>query len=766
MKQIIGFGSALLGTAAIVASQPAWAASNQVTAVRLNPSQGGVDVVLETQSGDRPPQVFNARRGNAWTAYIFNAQLRLPNNQGFRQDNPSPGIRSVTVTPLGGNGVQVTVTGQNAAPMGQVVRKDSQVVAFSLNTNGQAPAATPVPSQLRTAQAPAPAASPAPAPAASPAAPGSQAPQPLVPNPQITIDGVPATPSNQVPPLLPRAIAPPVGDIAVSQVDTTPSAIDLGTNERVPRLVLRDAPVREVLSLLARAAGLNVAYSEGPQSAQGGGAQGAGRDSGGPTVSLDIENESVQDVFNYVLRIACVPASGAGGAGGAGGGQCGTLEANRVGRTIFVGPRLPTEARNLIIRSLRLNQVPVTSALNFLVGLGAESAVSRERLVTTVNAVPVAQLAGGAAATAVTQTQTTTESRLETQRVEFQDISPLLRGVQALADERTNSVTLIGPPRKVDIAIAQLTQLDVRRRLVAVNVRVIDLNLNAINRFGASFSFGLGNTNFINQGGVAVFNFGRRTPATTGAGGALSDTNAGGGTIGTVVTPTGNAPFANFVRDFFGQLQAAVTSGNAKILTDPTLVVQEGQTATVNLTQEVITNFTQNTTSSGGTATTTLTVEKGRAGLILSVKIDRVDDNGFVALSVAPSVSQPESQVQVNIISAGSPSQNAITLLSERRLETGQIRLRDGQTLLVSGIIQDQDRTTVTKVPLLGDIPLLGALFRRTERQNQRREVIVMLTPNIIDDSDRSTWGYSYTPSPQMRQTLEQNSRPAGGTNP
>jgi type IV pilus assembly protein PilQ len=182
---------------------------------------------------------------------------------------------------------------------------------------------------------------------------------------------------------------------------------------------------------------------------------------------------------------------------------------------------------------------------------------------------------------------------------------------------------------------------------------------------------------------------------------------------------------SSFVNSFFLQLQAAVTNGNAKILTDPTLVVQEGQTASVNLTQEVVTNFTQQVTAAGtsGLGTVTTTVEKGRAGLILGVKVDRIDDNGFIGLSVAPSISQPDGNQNVTL----NGSTNLITLLSERRLESGQIRLRDGQTLVLSGIIQDQDRTNVSKVPILGDIPILGALFRRTERLNQRREVIVLV---------------------------------------
>lgn len=109
---------------------------------------------------------------------------------------------------------------------------------------------------------------------------------------------------------LPRAVAPPARDIAVSNTNSSPALIDLGTQERVPRLVLRDAPVNEVLALLARAAGLNLAYTADRLK-----------------VTLDIQDESVQVVFNTVLRIT-------------------GLQAYREGNTIFINSRLPNDAHN------------------------------------------------------------------------------------------------------------------------------------------------------------------------------------------------------------------------------------------------------------------------------------------------------------------------------------------------------------------------------------------------------------------------------------
>ncbi|MGB7085722.1 MAG: secretin and TonB N-terminal domain-containing protein [Phormidesmis sp.] len=537
----------------------------------------------------------------------------------------------------------------------------------------------------------------------------------LIPNPEVIIDGEPVgSPRlNGAPPFLPRAIAPPVGDLSISDIDPTLDTIDLETAERVPRLVLRDASAREVLSLLARAAGLNLAFTDAS-----GEVEGTVATTEDNRVSLDIENEPVQNVFNYVLQIS-------------------GLEANKVGRTIFVGPRLPNSARNVLVRSIRLNQVDVPSALNFLVAMGAETAVSSERTVTNVNATRV-----GAETdvnrTASTETSTTTTD-VDNQRIDFEDSLPLLRGLQVVGDERTNALTLIGTPRQIEIASAQLVQLDLRRRQVAVNLRVIDVNLDSLDALGTSFSFSAGDTSFVQSGGLGLVNFGSGAPAST----SLSASQVGRG----LAPLLGSLPF-NIASRFLSQLQAVVTNGQAKILTDPTLVVQEGQTAAVDLTQEIVTDITIDRETTAAGILTTTSFKKGKAGLSLQVQIDRIDDNGFVNLSIAPSISAPTSTFQVGDVGTA-------TLLAERRLTSGLIRVRDSQTLVLSGIIQESDRVESSKVPILGDIPILGALFRRTSRSNERRELIVLLTPQILDDSDESVYGYSYTPGEDVQQLLE-----------
>ena len=630
----------------------------------------------------------------------------------------------------------------------------------------------------------------------------------LVPNPEILIDGKPNHTTNPQPQFLPRAIAPPVGDMAISNINTTPSTLDLSTQAVVPRLVLREAPVREVLNLLARAAGLNLVFATGTGSGQ------QNQPQAEQTISLDLENEPVEDVFNSVLLVS-------------------GLTANRRGNTIYVGARLPDSARDLVSRTLRLNQVTASNASAFLASQGAKV----ERLIT-----PIKEIVDPVTQRVVQRLREPAELRtLKVTELENSTAPLLLSGLKVSTDDRLNFVTLVGDPRQVEIASSFLVQLDARQRQVAVNVKVVDINLNNEEFHNSSFSFGIGNTFFSQDQGTGAVRFGGATPPSnnelnaplgrisdppavanpfsTGnvflqpgvftplinglAPGAILDgrrieplgqgrveqgiagisvnpfqtgiiditratdaiftTNDQGGIDGTPGTPgtvTQALPsFFQYPKRFLALIQSRITNGNAKILTDPTLVVQEGQEATVKLAQNIVTNFESNVAPDTGVVTTEAQIEE--VGLILKINVDRIDDNGFISLSVAPTVSAPGTDFQLNTAGFGAP--NTINLITKRELSSGLVRLRDSQTLILSGIIQETERVTVSKVPIFGDLPVLGALFRRTDRNNNRAEVIVLVTPQILDDSDRSTFGYQYTPGRNVRQMLQKRGFPTQG---
>ena len=623
----------------------------------------------------------------------------------------------------------------------------------------------------------------------------------LVPEPEILIrsNGT-ANPDILQPrgaaiPTLPRAIAPPVGDMAISNINAAADEIDLGSSAIIPRLVLRQAPAREVLGVLARYAGLNVVFLDGSVNPD---TTGSGIVApGGPPISLDLENEPVQDVFNSVLMVS-------------------GLKANRRGRTIFVGDVLPQSARNLISRTIRLNQVKSFNAATFLATQGAEY----QRLVTRTEDIvdPLTQRVIG---------RREIPAQLEpiiVERVPGSSAPLMLAGMMVSADDRLNAVTLIGEPQLVQVATSMLTQMDARRRQVVVNVKVIDVDLNNVQDYNSSFSFGFKNGFFAQDDGTAILNFGEVNPptqrqVTTGAfaqpvipildtivvdqAEAIIDVftdvqlRAPFGNISRFPQtindiPPGIVPYARpsfgtfnnpfqpglgevtfnpttgrtellfepptlyqFPSKFLSTIEATIESGSAKILTDPSVIVQEGQQATVKLTEKFIESVNTSVDPLSGVRTTTPVLAD--AGLTLTVSLDKVDDNGFISLSVSPTVASP---ARIENFTSDIGVTNELTLLNRRELTSGLVRMRDGQTLILSGIINETDRTTTSKVPVLGDIPLLGALFRSSSNTSDRNEVIIIMTLKLLDDTPNSPYGFQYNPGPEAADVLQRQGFP------
>ncbi|MFN9859371.1 MAG: secretin N-terminal domain-containing protein, partial [Pseudanabaena sp.] len=689
------------------------------------------------------PQFTYSRQGKAWVALLNGAQLQLGNgNASYARANPMPGITSIEATQYAANKVKIRVNTTDPEVLKELIKRQDtpEGLVLSLETqpsavqnssisSTNAPETGVIPSQqnatetskVLTAQN-----------TTSPSSVG----KPLF-EPKITItspDGktrvaqsnetntVPPPVANPVTPQLPGRVpgvvppfrqlkTPPVGDIATTSAKLRPDIVDLGTAERVPRITLREAPAIEVLTLIGRVAGLSVVSAETP--AAGGAAPAAGATTGlKQPVSLSIENETAQDVFNNVLRIT-------------------GLEANRIGQTIFVGTKLPVTLKNLVTKSYRLNQITVGEASAYLIGLGASRVVNRQRPIPGTQTATI-----GSAATTVVNIPTEAIPTLETVAITPESgATPLLKGLQVIAEERGNSLTLIGSPRQVEFAESQLARLDFRKRQVVVNVKVVEVRLGANQTFSSTLAF---NPSSIDGGTTTVLR--------SNAGTLFVDLNNGN-----LVTP----------QTLFASLNFSVANNNAKIITDPSITVQEGETGTVSLTEGVATRSTVTAAvlSSNGQvltpATQTITVED--VGLALNIQIDRVDDNGFVNLSVSPSVTAPGELLVNRVDNNGIPV--FVRSLSKRILNSGKIRMRDGQTLVLSGIIRDQDTLSVTKVPFLGDLPIIGALFRTDTNNNNRSEIGIVVTPRVIDDSQNANWGYTYQPGPETQKVIDSNQR-------
>lgn len=198
---------------------------------------------------------------------------------------------------------------------------------------------------------------------------------------------------------------------------------------------------------------------------------------------------------------------------------------------------------------------------------------------------------------------------------------------------------------------------------------------------------------------------------------------------------------------FYGYLEAVIESTSAKTLAAPTLLVQEGEKARVETGTSVITGVDSTETASGSTQ---FQNTRENAGLTLDVVVDKIDDNGFVTLNVNPSVSVP--------IPAGVQQGVPIFNITGRKLSSGRIRLRDRQTLVLTGVIQDSDREVVRKWPILGDMPVIGQMFRSTDSQREKQELVILVSLAIIDDEQGGSYGYGYRPSSQEARQLMRSS--------
>lgn len=754
MKNWKVLGSGLvLGTAAI-AGQPlpvlaqaqqtvaANPAATEVNRVTVTPTANGLSVSLST-NGQQAPQAFSTNLDKVWVTDLIGARLNLPEGNSFTKSSPAPGIESIAVSQVSENGVRIVVTGSDRPPIVTGSDRNGGTLRFELSTQVPVAAAVSSPNPIRGNTTPpanlrAPSA-PRPIAQATPPTPIPVTPSPVAPaspvDPRQVPQRTPTTMPGQLPPLQPRAVAPPLGDIAISNAVPQGTMITFPNVRPVPRIALRNASAREVLSIIAQSAGLNLVYldSNGQPTAA------APTGSNEPKVSVDLQNIDAQSAFNYVLQIA-------------------GLQASRQNNVVLVGKQLPAGAGGLVSRTFRLNQATAQNVAGYLTTLGANSVVSFTKKVCVSTGTQDTTATGGGG-TGEGQIQTLSQSSAQCfDEPEIKELTvpgtpqgPLpLKNTSITADVRTNSLAIVGDPQSVNFATSLVQQLDLRKRQASVNVKVIDLDLNDLNAIATSFSFGIGNTLISGSGGL-------RATVIDNAGAVIQP--PGDSVFNPNSLPAGLDPSNpllalpnQFSNNFLAALSASIINNKTKLLTDPTLIIQEGEKSEVKLTSQVIQTIESETTTNGsGPPTVSRTVELADVGLQLTINIERIDDNGFITLTVLPAISSPQE-----VVTFGDPNTSGIltTLIKKREVSSGRIRLRDDQTLILSGIIQDEERERVAKVPLLGDLPLIGSLFRTSYTDRQRREVVVVITPKILADTDATVFGFGYQPSPPAQSVL------------
>jgi general secretion pathway protein D len=279
---------------------------------------------------------------------------------------------------------------------------------------------------------------------------------------------------------------------------------------------------------------------------------------------------------------------------------------------------------------------------------------------------------------------------------------PPTRGITGTADvapdASSNSLVIRTSPRNFQAIQAMIDQLDRVRPQVLIKVLIADVTLDEKMQFGVEGFWE--NQMRVPRDDKARHRTGTDFPL---------------GTAGLLHTLTGD--------EFSATINALAGEGRLRVMATPRILVLDNQTANINVGKEVpiITNTTINTTT--GNPINTINYES--VGILLEVT-PHINPDGLVTLDVAPEISDVASEAESVIITPGatSPTFNVNSALTT-------VAVRNGTTIVIGGLIRETTDDAVSKVPILGDIPLLGYLFSHTTKRKVKRELMIFVTPYV-----------------------------------
>ncbi len=282
------------------------------------------------------------------------------------------------------------------------------------------------------------------------------------------------------------------------------------------------------------------------------------------------------------------------------------------------------------------------------------------------------------------------------------------------SDVRTNTISVRESTGKLEEIRRLVSTWDVPVRQVSIEARIVRAQTNVAENLGVRWGgagYDVSGDNVFTVGGSQEASSEARDAAGGGSGG-ISFPGALGVDLG--VTGEGASSFAigwgsdNFLVDL--ELSALETDGQAEVVSQPRVVTADRQTASIKSGEEIP---YQEASSSGATS-----VSFKEAVLSLEVTPQITPDDKIIMDLMVNQDSRGE-------VTGGIPSINTNEV-------TTQVLVGNGETVVLGGIFQSEVATQTTKTPFLGDIPYLGRLFKRTEKINERSELLIFITPKII----------------------------------
>ncbi|MCW8919205.1 MAG: type II secretion system secretin GspD [Gammaproteobacteria bacterium] len=287
------------------------------------------------------------------------------------------------------------------------------------------------------------------------------------------------------------------------------------------------------------------------------------------------------------------------------------------------------------------------------------------------------------------------------------------------ADEATNALVINAPPDVIRDLEAVIRQLDVRRAQVMVQAVIAEVGADKAMELGVLWGFDGSSEN--NPVGLIDFN-NTLVDSYQAAAGLATPPSLNGLTVAA-------GDFTGGAFNFAGLLRALGGNSNNNILSTPSLMTLDNQEAEIVVGQTVP-FITGSYTSTGGSTTPTnpfQTIQREDVGLSLKIK-PQINEGNAIRMEITQEVS-----------SISGSTASSFDLITNKRSVKTTVMVDDGQVVVLGGLIEDQLVESEQKVPLLGDIPLLGWLFRYQSNKKMKKDLMVFIHPRIMRDQQQSS---------------------------
>jgi general secretion pathway protein D len=298
--------------------------------------------------------------------------------------------------------------------------------------------------------------------------------------------------------------------------------------------------------------------------------------------------------------------------------------------------------------------------------------------------------------------------------------------VSVWADQQNNAIIINAPPKKMRSLMQIVDKLDIRRAQVLVEAIIVEVIADKTSELGVTWALQgegtntpIGATNFPDFGPGVV-----QVAGAAGSGGQVDPTAliGEGITFGLGRISDSGVSFASIIRALNGD-------ADTNIISTPSIVTTDNEEATLNVGQEVpfVTGSYSNTGSVGGAVNPFQTINREQIGVKLTIT-PQINEGDALLLTISQEIS--------NIAQSAA---GAVDLITNQRIIETTVIVDDGEILVIGGLLEDVLRESEQSVPVLGRIPVLGALFRSRKTDKVKTNLLVFIRPKILRDSSQTS---------------------------